>query len=87
MHFAHGQIMVCLMTKRNVLCIDCLKGYVKYKSAFIYIDINENYMKQFIKSYVVHHNNYTNNNINNNNTYNQYINIALKLFFENMNLG
>ena len=26
MHFAHGQIMVCLMPKRNVLCIDCVKA-------------------------------------------------------------
>ena len=66
MHFAPGQIMVCLMIKRNVLCIDCVKGNVKYKSAFIYIDIDENYTKQFIKIKVVHHNNHTNNNNRNN---------------------
>ena len=80
--------MVCLMPKRNVLCIDYVKGNVKCKSAFIYIDIDENYMKQFIKIKDVHHNSQTNNNNrNNSNIYNQYINIALKTNFENMNLG
>ena len=55
------------MPKRNVLCIDCVKGNVKYKSAFICVDIDKNYMKQFITITVVHHNNHTNNNNRNNN--------------------
>ena len=59
------------MPKRDVLFSDCVKDNVKYKSAFTYIDIDDNYMKQFIKIKVIHHNNYTNNNTrNNNNIYN-----------------